>query len=107
MRLDTTLAKLSANKNSSHCSIVFSCWTRSLDIVANYFDIENIKFARIDGTYSLSQRQKILENYHTDDQTRILLMTTGTGAVGLDIPIIAVSAFVMPDAKCYVGSISP
>ena len=44
-----------------------------------------MKYARIDGTYSLSQRQKILEDYHTDNDTRILLMTTGTGAVGYKI----------------------
>ena len=41
-----------------------------------------MKYARIDGTYSLPQRQKILDHYQIDSDTRILLMTTGTGAVG-------------------------
>jgi SWI/SNF-related matrix-associated actin-dependent regulator of chromatin subfamily A3 len=43
-------------------------------------------YARIDGTYSFSQRQKILDDYHTDTATRILLMTTGTGAIGYEVP---------------------
>jgi SWI/SNF-related matrix-associated actin-dependent regulator of chromatin subfamily A3 len=67
-------------------SIIFSCWTRSLDLVSQHLGLQQIKYARIDGTYSLSQRQKILGDYHTDAATRILLMTTGTGAVGYDLP---------------------
>ncbi len=67
-------------------SIVFSCWTRSLDLVAQHLSVRQMNYARIDGTYSLRQRQKILGDYHSDMNTSILLMTTGTGAVGLEIP---------------------
>lgn len=63
-------------------SIVFSSWTKSLDLVGRYFEHNNIPFSRIDGTYTLSQRQKILEAFDTDASVQILLMTTGTGAVG-------------------------
>ncbi|KUJ07728.1 uncharacterized protein LY89DRAFT_351881 [Mollisia scopiformis] len=75
------------NKSSEGKSIVFSCWTRSLDLVAHHLSLQNIDFARIDGSYSLSQRQKILDEYEKDDHTRILLMTTGTGAVGLNLTV--------------------
>ncbi|TVY78219.1 DNA repair protein RAD5A [Lachnellula suecica] len=68
-------------------SIVFSCWTRSLDLVGECLNLENMPYERIDGTYSLSQRHKILERYHVDPRIRILLMTTGTGAVGLNLTI--------------------
>ncbi|KAE8449590.1 hypothetical protein EG329_007920 [Mollisiaceae sp. DMI_Dod_QoI] len=68
-------------------SIIFSCWTRSLDLVAHHLSLQNIDYARIDGTYSLSQRQKILDEYQEDNQIRYLLMTTGTGAVGLNLTI--------------------
>jgi SWI/SNF-related matrix-associated actin-dependent regulator of chromatin subfamily A3 len=70
-------------------SIVFSCWTRSLDLVAQHLSLQQTKYARIDGTYSLSQRQQVLGDYHTDTATRILLMTTGTGAVGYELPRVA------------------
>lgn len=75
------------NKSTEGKSIVFSCWTRSLDLVAHHLSLQNINFARIDGSYSLSQRQKILDTYESDEQTRILLMTTGTGAVGLNLTV--------------------
>ena len=57
-----------------------------MDLVAQHLAQQQIMYARIDGTYSLSQRQKILNDYHTDTATRILLMTTGTGAVGYEVP---------------------
>ncbi len=69
-------------KTNFYDSIVFSCWTRSLDLVAFHLEQKQINFARIDGTYTLSQRQKILDSYDSDPGVRVLLMTTGTGAVG-------------------------
>ncbi|KAF4624033.1 hypothetical protein G7Y89_g14142 [Cudoniella acicularis] len=68
-------------------SIVFSCWTRSLDLAGLHLSSENISFERIDGTYTLSQRLKILENFQSQPLPRILLMTTGTGAIGLNLTI--------------------
>jgi SWI/SNF-related matrix-associated actin-dependent regulator of chromatin subfamily A3 len=63
-------------------SIVFSCWTRSLDLVAHFLSREQIKYARIDGDCTMSQRQKVLDDFDEESDVRILLMTTGTGAVG-------------------------
>lgn len=63
-------------------SIVFSCWTRSLDLVGIFLKSRNIDFVRIDGSHSLVQRKWILENYQKDPSIKILLMTTGTGAIG-------------------------
>jgi len=58
-----------------------------LDLIAQHLSLQQIKYTRIDGTYTLSQRQKILGDFHTDSHTRILLMTTGTGAVGLNLTV--------------------
>jgi hypothetical protein len=63
-------------------NIVFSCWTRSLDLIGIFLKSRDIAFVRIDGSHSLSQRKWILENYQKDPEIKILLMTTGTGAIG-------------------------
>jgi SNF2 family DNA or RNA helicase len=104
VRLKTTLSKPSTYKNNF--SIVFSCWTRSLDIVAHYCSLEDIKVARIDGTFLPPQRQKMLDNYCTDGETRILLMTTGTGAVGYDTPHYCYIRYRNSDTKHRIGSTS-
>ncbi|KAH7336623.1 SNF2 family N-terminal domain-containing protein [Rhexocercosporidium sp. MPI-PUGE-AT-0058] len=68
-------------------SIIFSSWTRSLDLVGRHLTQHNLTFVRIDGTYTLTQRQNILNSFDKEPGTRILLMTTGTGAVGLNLTI--------------------
>ncbi|KAF7503646.1 hypothetical protein GJ744_003424 [Endocarpon pusillum] len=72
---------------SSTKSIIFSSWTRSLDLIAWHIKRLHIVFARIDGDTSICQRQAILDNFAADIETRVLLMTTGTGAYGLNLPV--------------------
>lgn len=67
-----------ANKRS----IIFSCWTRTLKLLSRYLEEANIQYFCIDGTSSLSQRQKKLNQFAKDDQKRVLIMTTGTGGFG-------------------------
>jgi SWI/SNF-related matrix-associated actin-dependent regulator of chromatin subfamily A3 len=64
------------------CSIIFSGWTRTLDLIEQHLKKGNINFRRIDGTSSLPGRNKTLEEFRKDSKIRVLIMTTGTGAVG-------------------------
>lgn len=64
-------------------SVVFSSWIRSLDAVASILTEHNVTFRRIDGSLSVAQRAKILSEFH-EPPIRVLLMTIGTGAVGLN-----------------------
>jgi SWI/SNF-related matrix-associated actin-dependent regulator of chromatin subfamily A3 len=64
------------------CSIIFSGWTRTLDLIEQHLKKGNINFRRIDGTSSLPARNKTLEEFRKDSKIRVLIMTTGTGAVG-------------------------
>ncbi|KAK7421718.1 hypothetical protein QQZ08_009806 [Neonectria magnoliae] len=64
-------------------SIIFSCWTRTLDLVEIYLQRENIEFLRVDGECFMSKRQRILDRFSQPNGPQIMLMTTGTGAFGL------------------------
>ncbi|KAH7308041.1 SNF2 family N-terminal domain-containing protein [Stachybotrys elegans] len=66
-------------------SIVFSCWTRTLNLITRSLDDRGVSYLRIDGTYSLDARQKVLDQFAKDSEKHILLMTTGTGAFGLNL----------------------
>ncbi|OTA95555.1 hypothetical protein M434DRAFT_393615 [Hypoxylon sp. CO27-5] len=70
-------------QNPQDKSIVFSFWIRSLDAVAKLFTEHNITFRRIDGSLPVSQRRQILSEF-CDPSVKVLLMTLGTGAVGLN-----------------------
>ncbi|KIX07722.1 uncharacterized protein Z518_02376 [Rhinocladiella mackenziei CBS 650.93] len=66
-------------------SIIFSCWTTTLDLIEKHLKDNNIKFGRIDGDSAVSCRQDILHLFSVSDSVRVLIMTTGTGAVGLNL----------------------
>ncbi|KAI1354797.1 hypothetical protein F5Y01DRAFT_272743 [Xylaria sp. FL0043] len=65
-------------------SIVFSFWRRSLDLIEKLLNEQGIHFGRVDGTVPPSKRQEMLANFRDNPSVRVLLMTIGTGAVGLN-----------------------
>ncbi|KAF2973070.1 hypothetical protein GQX73_g632 [Xylaria multiplex] len=76
-------------------SIVFSCWTHTMDLVGRHLDHAGIEYLRIDGDTLMSKRQRVLDAFDDDSGARVLLrvsaisevleVTTGTGAFGLNI----------------------
>ncbi|KAH7348113.1 P-loop containing nucleoside triphosphate hydrolase protein, partial [Pyrenochaeta sp. MPI-SDFR-AT-0127] len=68
--------------------IIFTSWTRTLDLLEMYLQQANLDsqhFKRIDGGCPTAKRERILHEFASDSQLRILIMTTGTGAVGLNL----------------------
>lgn len=63
-------------------SIIFSCWTRTLHLLAKHLDEAGIPYLRIDGGCTVPQRQAKLDQFAKDDEKRVLIMTTGTGGFG-------------------------
>ncbi|KAK0761340.1 hypothetical protein N5P37_006289 [Trichoderma harzianum] len=66
-------------------SLIFSCWTRTLQLLRKYLDRANIQYLDIDGNCSLKERKDKLEQFKTDKMKPVLIMTTGTGGFGLNI----------------------
>lgn len=63
-------------------SVVFSCWTKMLDMVGLALVSENIQFSRFDGRLSLQQRKESLDLFRNDLEVNVLLISIGSGAVG-------------------------
>ncbi|KAK1753777.1 P-loop containing nucleoside triphosphate hydrolase protein [Echria macrotheca] len=72
------------HRNSDKC-IIFSAWTKTLDFASHALSQRQIPFRRIDGNTSTADRKKILNSFQTEGSLVALLMTFGTGAVGLNI----------------------
>jgi SWI/SNF-related matrix-associated actin-dependent regulator of chromatin subfamily A3 len=68
-------------------SIIFSTWTRSLDLVECLLKRRDMVFTRIDGDTGLHNRQAILDEFAMNESVQLLLMTTGTGAYGLNLTV--------------------
>ncbi|KAI0805705.1 SNF2 family N-terminal domain-containing protein [Xylaria sp. FL0064] len=61
-------------QNSSHKSIVFSCWKKTLDLVGGLLHSQGI-------------RHNTIHDFRSPTGANILLMTLGTGAVGLNLAV--------------------
>lgn len=72
--------------NPDVISIVFSVWTRTLDIASALCHHNNIPHVRVDGRVPQHERTLALQNFskHISEEgsASVLLMTLGTGAQG-------------------------
>ncbi len=87
MRLKTrgksSLASTFSRTTLTRCSsLVFSCWKTTLGILERMLQEAGMPYVRIDGSISTSERNRIIKQFQEDNDTNLLLMTTGTGAVG-------------------------
>lgn len=73
------------NFHLKYASIVFSCWKATLDILEPMLLQHGIKYFRIDGNVSNIERTTTVQQFQENPEVNVLLMTTGTGAVGYQI----------------------
>ncbi|KAJ5968430.1 hypothetical protein N7501_004678, partial [Penicillium viridicatum] len=73
------------SQNPAQKCVVFSSWKKTICIVAALLSSNGIKYSMIEGSLSLSRRLQELERYQDHKETNVLLMTLGTGAVGLNL----------------------
>ncbi|QDS76077.1 hypothetical protein FKW77_006002 [Venturia effusa] len=83
-KMDALMADVRQDLDTTK-SIIFSSWTNTLNLVGKYLNLEKIPFHRIDGNCALAARQKILDEFAESKDKPVLIMTTGTGAFGLNL----------------------
>ncbi|KAF7593696.1 hypothetical protein BBP40_010988 [Aspergillus hancockii] len=67
-------------------SVVFSAWTSHLDLIEIALKDSGITgFTRLDGTMTLSARNKALQEFQDNNDITVLLATIGAGGVGLNL----------------------
>ncbi|XP_042014942.1 ATP-dependent DNA helicase DDM1-like [Salvia splendens] len=81
--LDRLLAKLFAQK---HKVLIFSQWTKILDIMDYYFSERGFQVCRIDGNVKLSERKRQIQEFNdVDSDYRIFLLSTRAGGLGINL----------------------
>ena len=82
--LDKLLPRL---KQDGHRILLFSQFTRMLDIIQDYLNLRKFKYERIDGTITGRKRQAAIDRFQTSDkdQAFIMLLSTRAGGVGINL----------------------
>lgn len=66
-------------------SVVFSCWTTHLDLIAVALDDNGHKYCRLDGRMNRKKRDQSLETFANDPTVPIILVSIGAGGLGLNL----------------------
>ncbi|XP_033231272.1 lymphocyte-specific helicase-like [Belonocnema kinseyi] len=82
MVLDQMLAKL---KERGHKILLFSTWTKILDILEDYLCMRNYLYVRLDGGTKIEQRKENITIFNNDPNVFIFLISTRAGGVGLNL----------------------
>uniref|UniRef100_A0A2P2IWV1 Helicase C-terminal domain-containing protein n=1 Tax=Rhizophora mucronata TaxID=61149 RepID=A0A2P2IWV1_RHIMU len=81
--LDRLLNRLFALK---HKVLIFSQWTKILDIMEYYFSENGFEVCRIDGLVKLEERRRQIEEFNdVNSNYRIFLLSTRAGGLGINL----------------------
>ncbi|KAH7072928.1 SNF2 family N-terminal domain-containing protein [Paraphoma chrysanthemicola] len=83
-------------KDPSNKTIVFSQWTSFLDLLQPQLISRSLKFTRIDGSMTATQRDAALEALDNDDSVTIMLASLSVCSVGLNL--VAANHVIMADS---------
>ena len=81
-RLEELLSQLSQEPDRK--IIVFSEWTRMLDLIEPLLKQQGIHFVRLDGKVPQKKRQQIVQQFQTDPECRAIIMSNA-GTTGLNL----------------------
>ncbi len=85
-KVDHLMSNLGEIVQEGSSALVFSQFTKCLDLLEKALVKEKIAFYRIDGKTSMPQRKKIVESFQKDDcDVSVLLLSLKTGGVGLNL----------------------
>jgi ATP-dependent DNA helicase len=76
---------LPALKHDGHKILLFSQMTSLLDIVEDYLMMRNYNYCRLDGSTHFLDRQVQIEQFNTDPDVFIFLLSTRAGGLGLNL----------------------
>lgn len=65
--------------------LAFSQWTKFLDIVQRELDAAGIPYVRFDGDMSKPAREESIQNFRTDPNVRVMLISAQAGGLGLTL----------------------
>lgn len=76
-------------------AIVFSQWTRMLDLVEMSLNQYCFEYRRLDGSMSLASRDRAVKEFNTDPEVIVMLMSLKAGNLGLNM--VAASHVILLD----------
>ncbi|MBA2330134.1 MAG: SNF2 helicase associated domain-containing protein [Flavisolibacter sp.] len=84
IKLDELSREISENI-SNHKALVFSQFLGMLALIRQKLEEMNVKYEYFDGSTSAPDREKAIQGFQNDDETRVFLISLKAGGVGLNL----------------------
>lgn len=68
-----------------HKVLIFSQFTKMLDLITDYFAHKGTKVCRLDGSTSQADRQETIDDFNTPEGPPIFLLSTRAGGLGINL----------------------
>lgn len=68
-----------------HKLLIFSQFTKMLDLLHDWLDFKNIRFCRLDGSTSHEDRETQIDQFNTDKSKKVFLLSTRAGGLGINL----------------------
>lgn len=65
--------------------LIFSQWTRLLDLLEIFLGHMDMKFLRLDGSTPIKERQELIDLYNSDRSIPVFLLSTKAGGLGINL----------------------
>ncbi len=73
---------MKTSHSTDSCSVVFSFWKTTLDLIPPVLEANGIGYTRLDGRLTKSQRSRSLQEFRTDANLKVLLATLSVAGFG-------------------------
>jgi SWI/SNF-related matrix-associated actin-dependent regulator 1 of chromatin subfamily A len=68
-----------------HSVLIFSQWTRLLDLIGIMLEQANLPFVRLDGSTPISERQDLVDEFNQGGDVKVFLLSTKAGGLGINL----------------------
>ncbi len=65
--------------------MIFSQWTRVLDLLGCFLETLDLSFLRLDGQTDISERQSLIDRFTNDTSIPLFLLSTRAGGMGINL----------------------
>lgn len=72
-------------KEGGHQVLIFSQMTETLNIMEDYLRYREWRYCRIDGSVKLMERQAQMDDFNTDKDIFVFMLSTRAGGLGINL----------------------
>lgn len=65
--------------------LIFSQFTRMLDILELVMSTLNVTYVRLDGETKVMERQQLIDEFNTNESIQVFLLSTKAGGFGINL----------------------